>query len=150
MGEKSINSCTFSEKTPHIRNNPIMLVKIQQKTEEVAFLCFAILSTSLIVGNTFCLGRPGLLGGEGQNHQGYDIGQHIVHHTGDIHRCQEIKTGVYIAQSTAEAEQQGSQSDLQGMPGSEDHNSQSKEAKAGHTVFKLPDADTGGDIYDAA
>ena len=36
------------------------------------------------------------------------------------------------------------------MPCTEDHNSQSQEAEARHTVFELPDGNTGSDIDDAA
>ena len=63
---------------------------------------------TLVVGDTAGLGSTGLLGSEGQNHQGDDIGQHVINNAGDVQRHHEIKAGVDIAQRTAEAEQQGS------------------------------------------
>ena len=42
------------------------------------------LSASLVVGDTLGLGGSGLLGGEDQDHQGDDIGQHVIDGAGDV------------------------------------------------------------------
>ena len=62
------------------------------------------LSTSLVVGDAFCLGSAGALGGKGQNHEGDQVGQHVVDQAGNVQRQQEVKAGVHIAQCAAETE----------------------------------------------
>ena len=105
---------------------------------------------TLIVGDALSLRGSGLLGREGQNDEGDEVGQHVVNNAGHVELEQEVKAGVDIAQSAEEAEQDRSQCDLHRTPAAEDHDGEGQEAEARDAVFKLPDTDAGRDESDAA
>ena len=97
------------------------------------------LPLALVVGDALRLGGPGLLGGEGQNHQGDQIGQHPVDMGADAQLGQEeypvavdIDAGVGGGDALEQAEEQGRAGDVQGLPVAEDHDGQGQEAEAGH------------------
>ena len=105
---------------------------------------------AFIVGDALSLRGSGLLGREGQNDEGDEVGQHVVNNAGQVELEQEVKAGVDIAQSAEEAEQDRSQCDLHRTPAAEDHDGEGQEAEARDAVFKLPDTDAGRDESDAA
>ena len=95
------------------------------------------LASTLIVGNTLCLGRTGLLGGEGQNDQGNQVGQHPVQVGADADLSQhkhtvtiDIQGGVSCRNALEEAKEQRGQGNITGLPVAENHNGQSQEAEA--------------------
>ena len=110
-------------------------------------IAFPVLPAALVVRDTFRFRGTGLAGGKGQHHQGNNVGQHIVHLTGNIQRRQEVKAHIYIGQRPEQAEQQRRQRDADGFPLTEDHNRQGQEAEAGHTVLKPPLGYAGGDEH---
>ena len=79
-----------------------------------------VLSLSLVVGDTLRLGRAGLLGCEGQHHQGDDVGHHIIYGAGDIHGLQELEPGIHVGQRPEHTEQQRRQGNAGGLPLAED------------------------------
>ena len=96
------------------------------------------LSGALIVWNSFCFRRSGILRENDQDDQRNDIGHHIIDGAGQIQLLKERETGIDIAQAPEQTEQQRCQRDAEGFPCAEDHDRQRKESKAGHAVFKLP------------
>ena len=98
-----------------------------------------ILSASLVVGNTLCLGSPGLLGSEGQNCQSHQIRQHPVQVGADAQLGQQEHTvtvdvdgAVSSSNALKQTKQQRSGCNVAGLPVTEDHNRQSQEAEACH------------------
>ena len=97
------------------------------------------LPLTLVVRNTLCLRCPGLLGCEGQHHQGDDIRQHPIHMGTDADFCQPVHTvpidvqaGIGCGDALEQAKEQGCSGDVQRFPVAEDHNRQRQEAEAGH------------------
>ena len=55
-------------------------------------------SASLVVWDALRLGSAGVFAGQGQHHQGDDVGQHVVHIAGQIQAVEQVEAGVHIAQ----------------------------------------------------
>ena len=63
---------------------PILRSKKQDRSRDPVFCC-VVLSASLVIRDALCLRGSGVLGGEGQDHEGDDVGQHVVNTGGDVH-----------------------------------------------------------------
>ena len=68
----------------------------------------------------------------------HDIGHHIVNIPGQGKRHKERETRVRIGKCAEQSKQQRCDSDACRLPLTEDHYSESQEAKACYTVFKFP------------
>ena len=101
-----------------------------------AVLRFA-LSLCLVVGYALGLGGAGALGGEGQDDEGDEVGQHAVEVGADAQLGeQEHAVAVYVdarvgrGDALEEAEEQRAARDVQRLPVAEDHDREGQEAEA--------------------
>ena len=99
------------------------------------------LAAALVVGDALGLGRAGLFGGEGQDDQGDEIGQHPVHMGADPDLDQrevpvgvDVQAGVGRRDALEQAEQQRTQRDIERLPVAEDHDREGQEAKPRHVA----------------
>ena len=109
------------------------------------------LSLSLVVGHALRFRRPGLLGRKGQDDQGDDVGQHIVHAAGKVQRLPGKSKPVYTLPRARNRPKTRAASAMRvGFHWPKIITASARKPEAGHAVFKLPLADAGGDVDHAA
>ena len=94
------------------------------------------LSATLIVGDTFGFGSAGTLGGEGQNDEGDEVGQHAIEVGADAQLSQkeytvaiDVDTGVCGGNALEKTEEESGPGDIEGLPVTENHNGESEETE---------------------
>ena len=114
------------------------------------------LALSLFVGYAFCLGSAGALGGESKNDEGDKIGKHAVQvwAYADFLKPENtvavnINTGVAGCNALEQTEEEGGTGNVQGLPVTENHNSESEEAEACNVTVRRA-VSSGEGIYKAA